>query len=86
MDCVVYRSKLKDLTYLYIKKEDDFSQVPDTLINMLGALEQVMFLELHPKKKLAQVEVLDLIHHLKEAGWYLQIPDRNELPKQLLKF
>ncbi len=86
MNCVVYRSQLKDLTYLYINKEGDFSQVPETLMKMLGTLEQVMFLKLHPEKKLAQVEVLDLIDHLKEAGWYLQIPHRNELPKNLLKF
>jgi len=86
MNCVVYRSKVKDLTYLYICKEDDFSQVPESLLKMLGALEQVMHLELHTGKKLAQIEVVDLMGHLKEEGWYLQIPNRNELPKHMLKF
>jgi len=86
MNCVVYRSKAKDLTYLYVRKEDDFSQVPESLLKMLGGLDKAMHLELHAGKKLAQIEVLELIDHLKNVGWYLQIPNRDELPKQMLKF
>ncbi|VAW85711.1 hypothetical protein MNBD_GAMMA16-293 [hydrothermal vent metagenome] len=86
MNCVVYRSKVKDLTYLYVCKEGDFSQVPESLLRMLGTLEQAMHLELHVGKKLAQVEVLELMGHLKDVGWYLQIPNRDELPKHILKF
>ena len=84
MNCVVYRSKTKDLTYLYVCKQDDFSLVPPGLLKMLGELEQVMLLELHPEKKLAQVDALALITHLEEAGWYLQMPNRDSLPKNFL--
>ncbi|MBY7858001.1 YcgL domain-containing protein [Vibrio fluvialis] len=73
MLCSIYKSSKKDGTYLYILKRDDFSQVPDTLMQMFGKPVFVMLVNLE-KRQLAQVNVDNVKASLEEQGFFLQLP------------
>jgi len=74
MQCVIYKGRKKPDSYLYIEREDDFSRIPEVLLNMVGRLEYVMTLELNQQLQLARVSVSELMRQLDEQGYYLQLP------------
>jgi uncharacterized protein YcgL (UPF0745 family) len=77
MQCVVYKS-LKQFDYfLFVKKEEGFSRLPDGLKQVLGRLEKVMDLELHENRVLAQADVRRVMQQIEERGYFLQMPPRN---------
>lgn len=83
MQCAIYKGDRKADTYLYVECEDDFSRVPDSLLQLLGNLELVMTLELHPGRTLARADPEQVREHLRSQGFYLQMPpdkDRAEFP------
>ncbi|MGF1694797.1 YcgL domain-containing protein [Vibrio kyushuensis] len=77
MLCSIYKSSKKEGTYLYIPKKDDFSQVPDTLMQMFGKPIFVMVIKLD-KHNLAQVNKEVVIQSLADEGFFLQLPPRQE--------
>lgn len=78
MRCAIYRSSKKQDTYLYLAARDDFSRVPETLLKLLGEPVHVMDLDLHPERRLAREDVVEVLHNLREQGWHLQIPRRDD--------
>lgn len=78
MKSVIYKAQKKQDSYLYVELEDDFSNVPETLLSILGSLEFVMNLELDADRKLARADVNQVMADLKEQGFYLQMPDDSE--------
>ena len=72
--CAIYCSEKKTDHYLYLKQKGDFSQVPQALLEMLRPLTFVMALELHAQRKLAQVEVMQVMERLQQQGYFLQMP------------
>ncbi|HEB98078.1 MAG TPA: YcgL domain-containing protein [Thiotrichales bacterium] len=80
MHCAVYKGHRKPDTYLFVEREDDFSRVPESLLEMLGRLELVMTLELTPDRTLAQADPEQVRQQLKEEGYYLQLPPQEGIP------
>jgi len=80
MLCAIYKSSKKEGAYLYIPKKDDFSQVPDTLMQMFGKPTMVMVVKLEGRS-LAQVDVEKVKQSLTDEGFFLQLPPP---PKNLL--
>ncbi len=78
MQCFIYKSLKKDYLYLYIVNKDDFSKVPDALINNFGKMEFVMDIELSPERKLAREDAGKIIDNLKEQGFFVQLPPQRE--------
>jgi uncharacterized protein YcgL (UPF0745 family) len=78
MQCFIYKSLKKDYLYLYIDKKDDFSKVPDALINHFGKMEFVMDLELSPERKLAREDAGKIIQNIMEQGFFVQLPPQKE--------
>ena len=78
----VYKSSKKAETYLYIPKRDDFSAVPQALLDTFGKAIFVMLLPLGKRNKLAQLDSAKLHAELINKGFYLQIPPP---PENLLK-
>ena len=79
MQCVVYKS-LKQFDYfLFVKKDEAFTRVPDGLKQILGTLEKVMDLELHENRTLAQADVVEVMRQIQEKGYFLQMPPRSEM-------
>lgn len=78
MLCTIYKSRVRQDTYLYVATRNDFSRVPESLLRMLGEPVHVMDLELTPQRRLAREDVGVVIQSLAEQGWYLQMPRREE--------
>ncbi|MFH8134716.1 YcgL domain-containing protein [Pantoea osteomyelitidis] len=82
MFCVIYRSPLRDQTYLYVEKKDDFSRVPEELLKGFGKPQLAMVLSLTQREKLAGADINKVKQALSETGFYLQLPPP---PESLLK-
>ncbi|MDA0147052.1 YcgL domain-containing protein [Vibrio sp. LaRot3] len=80
MLCAIYKSSKKEGAYLYLPKKDDFSQVPDQLMQMFGKPTMVMVVKLEGRT-LAQVDVEKVKQSLNSDGFFLQLPPP---PKNLL--
>ncbi|OLQ90606.1 hypothetical protein BIY22_06335 [Vibrio panuliri] len=80
MLCAIYKSAKKEGAYLYVPKKDDFSQVPDQLMQMFGKPTMVMVVNLSGRS-LAQVDIEKVKKSMNEQGYFLQLPPP---PKNLL--
>ena len=81
MKCVVYKGSRKPDAYLYIQREGDFSQVPETLLDLMGSLQLAISLDLTADSTLAQASVEEVLQQLRDQGFYLQLPPLDaELP------
>jgi hypothetical protein len=76
--CWIYRCSKKDEMYLYLAAKDDFSCLPDNIRSMLGELHLSMHLDLHSERKLARVNVIDVMADLKERGFHIQLPPNRD--------
>ncbi len=82
----IYRSRKEDGMYLYVKKEEGLTRIPDDLLKLFGKPEPAMVLVLTPEKKLAHAKVDLVMEQIEEKGFYLQLPPRdqqNEEAKQI---
>jgi len=76
MHCAIYKGNKRPDDYLYVEKEDDFSRVPQALLDIMGELQLVISLELSNDRQLAQADVTQVMQQLAEHGYYLQIPPK----------
>ena len=83
MYCVIYKSKKKQDTYLYVAAKDDFDAVPETLLGLLGEPVYVMELDLSQIRKLAEEDIQQVMKNLQEKGWHLQLPPQDKVASQL---
>lgn len=74
MLCYIYRSAKKSHTYLYLTKKDDFDDLPEGILQIFGAPEFSMTLNLTADKKLAQEDTQQVMDKLESDGYYLQLP------------
>lgn len=66
---------------LYIQREGDFSQVPESLLDLMGSLQLVISFDLTADSTLAQARVEEVLEQLRDRGFYLQLPPSDvELP------
>ncbi len=72
--CDVYRCAKKSDMYLYVRRDDAFSRVPETLMTLTGKLQKAMTMVVEPDKKLARTTGERLLAELDEKGYYLQLP------------
>jgi uncharacterized protein YcgL (UPF0745 family) len=86
--CSIFRSSLKDFTYIYLAEGSWFDDLPIALRKVFGEPEFVMDLELTPERKLAYEDVNQVMQNLAEQGYHLQMPPQEdatgllELPKK----
>ena len=74
MICSVYKSSRKAETYLFVEKRDDFSAVPEALMQMFGTPQLVMLVPLSKRSHLALADIDKVKVDLKDKGYYLQLP------------
>lgn len=74
MFCVIYRSPVREQTYLYVEKKDDFSRVPEELLRGFGKPQLAMVLNLKARDRLANADIGKVKQALSEQGYYLQMP------------
>ncbi len=76
--CDIYKSPKKDEMYLYVRKVEGLSRVPEALLTMFGKPKHYVTLLLTPERKLARAEAPKVIAELAEKGYYLQMPPARE--------
>jgi len=76
--CKIYRSGARAETYLYLAHDRDFDDLPEALRQAFGEPHFVMHLRLGPERRLARVEVDQVVAALAAEGYFLQLPP--ELP------
>jgi len=74
MLCAIYKSAKKADTYLYVEKRDDFSRVPEALMDTFGTPLFVMLFNLKGDKALIRAENQQVQKELSEKGFFLQLP------------
>ncbi|VAX10505.1 hypothetical protein MNBD_GAMMA26-108 [hydrothermal vent metagenome] len=70
----IYRSSRKEEMFLYLRQEDGFDVVPESLLDRFGQASLVMELELHSQRTLAREDVNKVVANLLEHGFHLQMP------------
>lgn len=78
MKCSVFRSSLKDFTYIYLLAGHKHEDLPEALKQVFGKPVFVMNLELTPDRKLAYEDVGQVMHDLANQGYHLQLPPRED--------
>ncbi len=78
MKCTVFRSALKDFTYLYLREGQDFDNLPAPLKKVFGSPSRVMSLELTAERKLVYADVEQVMQNLAESGYHLQMPPQTD--------
>ena len=78
MLCAVYKSLKKEQTYLFVKKRDDFSEVPEALLGTFGQPELVTLINLATRDSLGFADINKVKHDLENVGFYLQLPPPKE--------
>ncbi len=84
MQSYIYKSLKKDELYLYLQKKDDFSDIPEPLLNSFGKIEFVMELEITADRKLAREDSAKVLQSLEKKGFFVQMPP-TIIPNALLK-
>jgi uncharacterized protein YcgL (UPF0745 family) len=72
--CTVYRSSREAELYLYVKREEALSRVPEDLLRKLGTTSEVLTMKLTPDRKLARAKAVDVLAAIAAKGFYLQLP------------
>jgi len=78
--CSIYKTNKRDGLYLYVKEQDEFSDVPEEVMVQFPVPEHVFDLELSADRPLAREDVLVVIANLESQGFHLQMPPKNEDP------
>ena len=68
MLCAIYKSKKKPGSYLYLEKRDDFSSLPEALLEQFGKPEIVMMFNLLGSKRLYSVDNQEILEKIKQQG------------------
>ncbi|GAA5104791.1 YcgL domain-containing protein [Orbus sasakiae] len=71
--CYIYRSPKKENSYLYIDTENDFSKVPDVLMNVFGEPILVMKVLLDGKRQFVVGSSQDIEDKIKQDGFFVQM-------------
>ena len=74
LHCFVYKSLRKQETFLFVLHENDFSRVPEPLLDALGKVEKLFELHLTPERQMARGKASHIMHDLLEKGFHLQLP------------
>ena len=74
MNCYVYRSNAKPGMYLYLIEKDNFTEVPDSLMQLLGEVIYSFEFDLSNDRKLVKAEAQEVLRIMSENGYFLQMP------------
>lgn len=72
--CAIYKSPKRDLMYLFVRRKDDFSDVPPALLTGFGEPQFVMVVKLDERRTLAQSDIDEVREALAGKGYFLQMP------------
>ncbi|MGR3808344.1 YcgL domain-containing protein [Pasteurella testudinis] len=85
MLCAIYKTQRHAGMYLYVAKRDDFSSVPQALLQRFGQPQLLMLFNLSGEKPLALAENHVVRQQIEAQGFYLQMPQQEENLLELFK-
>jgi uncharacterized protein YcgL (UPF0745 family) len=74
MSCFVYRSKKNSEMYLYLPEKAQFTQIPESLLKLVGEVEFSFEFILNTERKLLRYEAAEVMQNLLDNGFFLQMP------------
>ncbi len=69
----IYRCEHKKGTYLYLPEKDNFDDVPDSLIKLLGDFSFSFDFDLDKDRKLTRTNATEVLKDIEEDGYHLQL-------------
>lgn len=72
--CEVFKSSRKEEMYLYVERAKGLVDVPEALLSQFGEPRSVMTLMLSEERRLARADVVEVLAHIRDHGFYLQMP------------
>lgn len=72
--CSIYHSPRKEGMYLYVRKEEHLTRVPEELLALFGTPRHAFDFLLTPEKRLAREQAAHVLEQLALQGYYLQMP------------
>lgn len=85
MKAYIYRCRKKPDIYIYLENKDDFSKLPEDIVNSLGIIEFSMELELSTDKELAKENPATVMGNLRNHGFHIQLPDDTSVEAMMAK-
>jgi uncharacterized protein YcgL (UPF0745 family) len=85
MRTYVYRCSKKPDMYIYLAKKDNFSKLPEGIVNSLGIIEFSMELEVTTDTKLARENSGTIIENLASCGFHIQLPKETSIEELMAK-
>lgn len=79
--CTVYRSSREKDMYVFVKRSEGISRMPQELLDMLGTTSEVMTLKLGPTRRLARANAGEVLAAIAEKGYYLQLPPDKQVTR-----
>ncbi len=76
--CQIYKSPRREEMYLYVDKSVGLAEVPEALLHQFGEPIEVMPLLLTADRKLARVDVAEVMASIRDKGFFLQMPPTPE--------
>lgn len=74
----VFRSSKKEDTYIFVRRGQDWEELPDALKEIFGKPVHSMDLVLTPERKLARTSGKQILEALDDRGFYLQMPEEQD--------
>lgn len=72
--CRIYRCSKQQEMYIYLRDDLSVEDLPEPLRKRTGQLQECMQLELHAERKLARVDIAEVMQQLRAQGFFLQLP------------
>lgn len=76
--CTVWRSRKRTYTYLYLAAEQDLDDLPEALRALFDEAEMALELDLDARESLANADIAVVRKHLRDPGYYLQLPPEDD--------
>lgn len=80
----IYRSSKDSGMYLYCRKDEGLTRVPEALLARFGTAQPAMVLVLDENRKLANADISKVIQSITESGFYLQLPPSSDLDAEAM--
>lgn len=74
----VYRSSKKSDTYIFVRRGQEWAQLPDSLRGIFGDPVHSMDLVLTPERKLARATGRQVLEAIADQDFFLQMPEEQD--------
>lgn len=79
MQCYVYRSTRQQKMFLFLPRQGDFTEVPESLLALFGDAEFSFQFELTETRELVSADAAEVMRNIHENGFFLQLPPGDEI-------